>query len=622
MKKRDSLHEVLLVFVILSFLLIQADYLIYNNFLDNIKFNQITYTIFEILFKINERGSWTIRLVYILLLSCMLYLKPSFTFTGKNKQNKYYFVYSALITSALVIYGFWDLTIYDVLFFQILFFLNMYLLSKALSFYTNKNIEEDFLGSVSCKVSKFCFYFKTDKGTLSVHSPQQNIWIDGGPGSGKSQSLIKPIIKQAAFNNVAGLIYDFEGDPREPGSPLLGRIAYTAVMEARSKGSNLKFSFLNFCDPLKSVRVNILTKKYLKTGLDLRDCITNLMSNLSVNKDKSDFWEKYGSAYVLGIATKLLASDNKCNLPLVIAIALNPISEVLEWAKDCQNTRMIMAPIFSAYNNNATSQLAGAETSGQLPLSALLDPVLFWVLSEDEFNLDITNKENPYLFCVGNSKKLQQAVAPAISTIITIVMKNMNAPGKNESIFVFDEFPTVKVNGIDIFIATARKHKVSTILALQDFDQAVRDYNDKSANILRASCGSQFFGSTGNLKTAEFVSNSLGDKRTEQTSYNVSYDSNSQSISMQKDKVLQARDILSQPVGHFTGKIAGGKPAWFSAQFEDFKYEDQEIPRFGTLYDKLKDKKIPENLMDQVADAIIVENYQSIICHAKDLLNK
>ena len=49
-----------------------------------------------------------------------------------------------------------------------------------------------------------------------------------------------------------------------------------------------------------------------------------------------------------------------------------------------------------------------------------------------------------------------------------------------------DEFPTVNLQGIDVFIGTARKHNVATILAVQDFNQAIRDYGEKSANILRS----------------------------------------------------------------------------------------------------------------------------------------
>ena len=82
-----------------------------------------------------------------------------------------------------------------------------------------------------------------------------------------------------------------------------------------------------------------------------------------------------------------------------------------------------------------------------------------------------------------------------------------------------DEFPTILLQGIDTFIGTARKHNVSTILAVQDFNQAVRDYGEKSANILKASCGTQAYGMTGNEKTAKDIENLFGEQKEAQESY-------------------------------------------------------------------------------------------------------
>ena len=42
---------------------------------------------------------------------------------------------------------------------------------------------------------------------------KRQVYIDGGPGSGKSESWIKGIIYQCAERNYAGFVYDWEGDP-------------------------------------------------------------------------------------------------------------------------------------------------------------------------------------------------------------------------------------------------------------------------------------------------------------------------------------------------------------------------------------------------------------------------
>lgn len=172
------------------------------------------------------------------------------------------------------------------------------------------------------------------------------------------------------------------------------------------------------------------------------------------------------------------------------------------------------------------------------------------------------------------------------------------------------------MQGIDTFIGTARKHYVSTILALQDFNQAVRDYGDKSANILKASCGSQAFGMTGNDKTSQDVEKLFGEVKQVQESYS-QQDSGggSRSESLQKEKIFKARDLAGQSAGHFVGKIANGKPAYFNLQMKECKYFEKEIPLFSKKVNTGDDK-----LDSEIMDSIVEKNYFSILRKVKEVL--
>lgn len=97
-------------------------------------------------------------------------------------------------------------------------------------FYLKRHVVSDkSIFGVSHEKSEFYFDFETVEGNLRIHKPQQNLYIDGGPGSGKSESWIKGIIYQCAERNYAGFVYDWEGDPSKPGSPILSRIAYGSI---------------------------------------------------------------------------------------------------------------------------------------------------------------------------------------------------------------------------------------------------------------------------------------------------------------------------------------------------------------------------------------------------------
>lgn len=194
----------------------------------------------------------------------------------------------------------------------------------------------------------------------------------------------------------------------------------------------------------------------------------------------------------------------------------------------------------------------------------------------------------------------------------------MNNPGKQKSVFMVDEFPTVNLQGIDVFIGTARKHNVATILAVQDFNQAIRDYGEKSANILRSSCGSQAYGMTGNEKTAKDLENLLGETKEAQESFSHQESgTGSMTESLQKEKVVKAREVAGQSVGHFIGKVAGGKPPYFNTQFNMCMFIDKDIPAFSKPVNWGAGK---EQLECEIMEEIVNQHYLSIIAKVNEVL--
>jgi hypothetical protein len=274
-----------------------------------------------------------------------------------------------------------------------------------------------------------------------------------------------------------------------------------------------------------------------------------------------------------------------------------------------------MQSLITAYRKGTTGMLTGGTSSGQLPLASLFDKNIYWVLSADDFDLDIAKEENKHILGIANANARKEALTPVISCILTIVMNKMNVSGHNPSVFCIDELPTVKINGLDGFMSTVRSNKVCTLLTVQDFKQLEKDYGKDSASIIRATCGNLFQGMTSNPETAKQISELIGDIEKVKISYTENQDSMSSTESLQKDKILQARDISGQAPGHFTGKIAGGNPPWFHVQFDRLKHEKLQIPSFAQLWftgDVKKDKKI--------MDDVVTANFIKINNDIKDLL--
>lgn len=584
----------------------------------------------EVLLQLEKilRKAIMFRFIYVILITGLAFMFP--VQTRKDISLKYVYTATTLVLAVALVLGFSNiLDWYNLFIFPIVFVGFTIMVIRTIGFYLKRHVVSDkSIFGISRETSDFYFTFETVAGSLIVHKPQQNMYIDGGPGSGKSESWIKGIIYQCAERNYAGFVYDWEGDPTKKGSPILSRIAYGSIEYFKSKNRPTpNFAFINFVDMSRTVRVNVLSEKYVPKGsesLFIRNIATTLMKNLENSwKEKTDFWANNAINYVYSIAYKCYKERNRGigTLPHVIAFALSDSDLVFKWLSEDAEIALNMSSMLTAWRLGAQQQTAGAVSSAQTPLVLLNNKYIFWVLSplpEEEFSLDVTNPDHPTMLCIGNAPSIKEAVSPPISCIASVLMSQMNNPGKNKSVFLVDEFPTINLQGIDTFIGTARKHYVATILAVQDFNQAIRDYGEKSANILKSSCGTQAYGMTGNEKTAKDIENLLGEMKEAQESYSHQESgSGSMTESLQKEKVVKARDVAGQSVGHFIGKVAGGKPPFFNTQFKMCTFVDKEIPPFSKPVNLGNGD---ERLENEIMEEIVTQHYYSIIQKVNDIL--
>ena len=627
---KNNLLPALMILLAMLVLLIIGDYLVFNGFFsleesaqDNEGFMSASFaaTMHQLFARLSSQMIM-VRGLYTVLLISIAYLNPSFKL-GRNMDQKdkiiYYILASTL--SILFILGYTRFEFYNIVLYPVIFILTIFLITRAVALLRKNFKDEDFFKGVSClkPENDFYFDFNTEKGKMRVHVPQENIFIDGGPGSGKSHFVIKHILFQSALRQYAGFVYDYEGDPTKKGNPLLSQVVYSAITHAKQNHPvpgeyKLRFAFINFTDMTRTVRVNVLSEKYFSeynAQMYIDNLATTLMKNLEPSwKEKTDFWAGNAINFVSSVMYLLYKNHRTQGyntIPHAISVCLCDSDTVFNWMSEDPEISKTMSAMLTAWKLGANQQTAGAVSSAQLPLRLLYKKYIYWVLSADEFSLDVSNKDNPYLLCVGNSPELKEAISPAISVIVSTLMSQMNNPDKQKSIFCVDELPTINMFGIDRFISTARKHYVSTILAVQDFMQLVRDYGDKSANTIRTSCGTLYQGKTGNNKTAEEIVKMLGEiKRT-----NVSYSEQSSggmstSESQQREKILQEREIAGQESGHFFVKISNGKPPFAFTGIEGFhkvkEYKNHELPPFA-LKIKTGDTATDLRIMEELVSA-------------------
>ena len=213
------------------------------------------------------------------------------------------------------------------------------------------------------------------------------------------------------------------------------------------------------------------------------------------------------------------------------------------------------------YNNfhyglySAGEQLQGQIASAKIPLSRMISPALYWVMTADDFTLDINNPEEPKVLVVGNNPDRQGIYGAALGLYNSRIVKLINKKKRLKSAVIIDELPTIYMRGLDNLIATARSNKVAVMLGFQDFSQLKRDYGDKESAVICNTVGNVFAGQVV-AETAKTLSERFGKVLQKRQNMTINRNETSVSINTQMDSLIPASKISNLTQGMFVGAVA------------------------------------------------------------------
>lgn len=470
--------------------------------------------------------------------------------------------------------------------------------------------------------TKYYYRKALHQGYITVGNPFRGTLVVGSAGSGKSFSVFNPFIEQMIEHGYTMMLYDFK-------MPDLTKVVYNALLRYKDNYKRIpQFYCINFKDPLKSNRCNPIAPEYLTDIIDASETARVVMEALNKGNEKKDFFWMSAQQYI-GICLWLLRiytppqgrQGDWCDFPHLIELINQDYTKVLSIVKT-QPALDGKARVFvDALEANAQDQLQGQIASARIPLNDIASPALYWVLSGNDFSLDINDPEDPKILCIGNDPDRQQVYGAALSLFTFRVIKRVNRKGQLPCAVVIDELPTISVQGLDGLMATARSNKVAVVLGIQDLTQVKADYGDKVADKILALPANVFVGAS-SITTAEKYSKEFGKEFRRQESQTRSIDSESVSISYHEEEVMPIRKITSLPQGTFIGKVAVEndspilQPFFCGAiqidlqEYARKEREAQEIPDLSAfeLGDLWKQLSVPEigraYLLDHLRDKV------------------
>jgi hypothetical protein len=272
-------------------------------------------------------------------------------------------------------------------------------------------------------------------------------------------------------------------------------------------------------------------------------------------------------------------------------------------------------PFISAYQGDAMEQLEGQIASARIPLSRLASPQLYWVMSGNDFTLDLNNPEHPKVLCVANNPERKGIYGAALGLYNARIIKLINQKGKLKSSVIIDELPTIYFKGLDELIATARSNQVSTCLGIQTKAQLDRDYGKAESTAIQEVIGNLIAGQvTGD--SAEMLSKRFGRILQRRQGVSVNSRDTSTSLSTQLDSMIPASKIASLSQGTFVGAVADnvgeeiGQKVFHAKIVVDITETTQEEAAYEDIPD-ITTFKNADTGEDQ-SEEVIRQNYKSI----------
>lgn len=400
--------------------------------------------------------------------------------------------------------------------------------------------------------TRFYYKKKWHNGWINVVSPQRGCIVVGCPGSGKSYCVINQFIKQQIEKGYALYCYDFK-------FPDLSLIAYNQLLKNKDKYDKpVGFYVINFDDPRHSHRCNPLNPSFLSDIADAYESAYVIMLNLNKSwiQKQGDFFVE--SPIVLFAAViwylKIFENGQYCTFPHAIELLNKPYSDLFTILTSYRELENYLSPFMDAWKGGAMEQLQGQIASAKIPLSRLISPALYWIMTGDDFTLDINNPDAPKVLCVGNNPDRQNIYSAALGLYNARIVKMVNRKGKLKCSILVDEVPTIYFKGLDTLIATARSNKVAVMLGAQDYSQLVRDYGDKEARVIQNTIGNIFAGQVVG-ETAKNLSERFGKVLQQRKSINMTREDTSTNISTQLDSLIPASKISNLSQGEFVGSV-------------------------------------------------------------------
>lgn len=467
------------------------------------------------------------------------------------------------------------------------------------------------------------FYYKrnVNNGWMNIN-PFRGVMVIGTPGSGKTESVIIPFIKQFLKKGFSMLVYDFK-------YPDLGEIAYYHYLLNHVNNGPLKdhnFHVINLDSIEHSRRINPLHPRYVRTLADATETAETLIYALMKTEKSSGSSQFFTQSAINFLAACIyyfatFDSGRYSTLPHVLAFISQPYENIFNTLFSNLELHPLLAPFKSAWDNKAFDQLEGQIGTVRVNVSRIATKEAFWVFSAEDFNLKLSNPKS--ILVIANSPDTQGINSAFYSVVLNRITKLVNTKGNNPMALVVDETPTLFLHKIENLIATARSNKVAVLLGLQELPQFHQQYGKEVASTITSIMGSIISGAVRNKETLDWLERLFGKVKQTSQGLSISQERTNININERLDSLIPASKIANLNAGELVGIVSRESSASYG-EFQPNVYNCRiAIDMPAVEGEKKLYKKLPEFYnfggIDQ-KNRFLLQNMQKIYSDVESIL--
>lgn len=388
------------------------------------------------------------------------------------------------------------------------------------------------------------FQIRSRASTLFIPDCQRGTAVCGAPGSGKTFSVIDPMVRSVIEQGFPLMLYDFKfpGGQTEAHLDYARRLGYQIHVFAPGFAGSEVCNLLDFLHSADDAETAGQIAKVLNKNFSLNggrgsddpffqmsgDQLIKAVLQLAKSTDYPDFLT----------CQKILALDSSSLIDRVKAAEISP------WIRTSWDQ-------FTSMRHSEKTSASVAATASLMFTNFVSPDILPCLIGRTTIPLDLTGKR---LLIFGMDQNRRDIIGPILATVLHMLVTRNIAVARSEPLAVFlDELPTLSLPSLVNWLNESRSAGFCGVLGYQNMTQLEKAYGKELARAILSGCNTKFIFNPGEYESADYFSKYLGESELQlkQKSRSMGRSGAGRSISEQARtrKLLSADEILKLPTG-------------------------------------------------------------------------